>query len=88
MCDTIVVKTIAYTRTALRALRKHRNMAPRIMAKIEDYAANPGSLANVVTDLVGKDCRRLRVGDFRVLFRETPAQVIVLDIGPRGGIYG
>jgi mRNA interferase RelE/StbE len=81
------VKTILYTRAALRALRKHRNMARRIMEKIDDYATHPDALANVVTDLVGKDCRRLRVGDFRVLFRETPTQVIVLDVGPRGGIY-
>jgi len=71
----------------VRALRKHRNMAPRIMAKVEDYAAHPASLTNVVTEMVGKDCRRLRVGNFRVLFRETPTEAIVLDIGPRGSIY-
>jgi mRNA interferase RelE/StbE len=81
------VKRISYTRVATRALRKHRNMAPRIMAKVKDYAANPAALANVVTEMVGKDYRRLRVGDFRVLFRETATEVIVLDVGPRGGIY-
>ena len=81
------MKTISYARTAVRALRKHRNMAPRIMAKVEDYAADPASLANVVTEMVGKDYRRLRVGDFRVLFRETATEIIVLDIGPRGSIY-
>jgi mRNA interferase RelE/StbE len=81
------VKTIVYTRTAVRALRRHRSMARRIMAKVEEYAANPASLANVVTEMVGKDSRRLRVGDFRVLFRETATEVRVLDIGPRGSIY-
>jgi mRNA interferase RelE/StbE len=81
------VKTVSYARTAARALRRHRNIALRIMAKVEDYAAHPASLANVVTEMVGKDCRRLRVGDFRVLFRETATEVIVLDIGPRGSIY-
>jgi mRNA interferase RelE/StbE len=81
------VKTISYTRAAARALRRHRNMAPRIMAKIEDYAADPAALANVVTEIVGKDYSRLRIGDFRVLFRETAAEIIVLDIGPRGSIY-
>lgn len=80
-------KTVSYSRAAARALRKHRNMAPRIMAKVEDYVANPASLANMVTELVGKDCWRLRVGDFRVLFRETATEVIVLDVGPRGSIY-
>jgi mRNA interferase RelE/StbE len=81
------VKTISYTRAAVRALRKHRNVAPRIMAKVEDYAAEPASLANMTTKMVGKDSVRLRVGDFRVLFRETATEVIVLDIGPRSSIY-
>jgi mRNA interferase RelE/StbE len=40
-----------------------------------------------VTEIVGKNYRRLRVGDFRVLFRETATEVIVLDIGPRSSIY-
>lgn len=83
----MLVKTISYTRTAVRALRKHRNAALRIMAKVEAYAADPGSLANMVTEMVGKDYMRLRVGDFRVLFRETATEVVVLDIGPRGSIY-
>jgi mRNA interferase RelE/StbE len=81
------VKTVSYTRAAVRALRKHRSMAPRIMAEVEAYAANPASLANMVTEMVGKDSMRLRVGDFRVLFRETATEVIVLDVGPRGSIY-
>lgn len=81
------MKTILYTRAAARALRKHGNMASRIMAKIQAYADDPGALANVVTEMVGKDYRRLRVGDFRVLFRETATVITVLDIGPRGGIY-
>jgi mRNA interferase RelE/StbE len=37
--------------------------------------------------MVGNDCRRLRIGDFRVLFRESATEIIVLDIGPRGSIY-
>jgi mRNA interferase RelE/StbE len=82
------VKTVSYTRAAAKALRKHRNMASRIMAKVEAYAENPAGSANVVTEMVGKDYMRLRVGDFRVLFRETATEIRVLDIGPRGGIYG
>jgi mRNA interferase RelE/StbE len=62
-------------------------MAPRITAKIEQYAADPASLANLVTKLAGRDSMRLRVGDFRVLFRDTPMEIVVLDIGPRGNIY-
>jgi mRNA interferase RelE/StbE len=40
-----------------------------------------------VKSLVGVDARRLRVGDFRVIFAETADTITVLDIGPRGGIY-
>jgi hypothetical protein len=41
-----------------------------------------------VTELKGRPgVIRLRVGDHRVLIRETEAEVQVLDIGPRGGIY-
>ncbi|MBV9558479.1 MAG: type II toxin-antitoxin system RelE/ParE family toxin [Pseudolabrys sp.] len=80
------MKTVLYTRTAARALRQHGNMAARITAKIEEYAENPGALSNVVTEMVGKDYMRMRVGDFRVLFRETATEVTVLDIGPRGSI--
>jgi len=52
-------------------LRRYRSNARRITAKIEDYAANPAALANVASQMVGKDYRRLRIG-VRVLFRETP----------------
>jgi mRNA interferase RelE/StbE len=80
------VKTIRYTRAAARALRRHRNIASRIIQKIEDYAREPQSLANVVLTM-STGYRRLRVGDFRVIFRETGAELEILDIGPRGGIY-
>jgi mRNA interferase RelE/StbE len=40
-----------------------------------------------VKQLVGVDAKRLRVGDFRVIFTETIDTLIILDIGPRGGIY-
>jgi len=62
-------------------------MAARITAKIEAYAADPDALANMVTEMVGEDYMRLRVGDFRVLFRETAVEITVLDIGPRSGVY-
>jgi mRNA interferase RelE/StbE len=55
--------------------------------KIEAYAANPASLANQVTELRGSHLKRLRVGDFRVIFEDAETEVIVLRIGPRGSIY-
>jgi mRNA interferase RelE/StbE len=67
-------------------LRRHRNVASRIIGKIEEYAEDPDSLANMVITM-STGHRRLRVGDFRVIFREGPSEIEILDIGPRGGIY-
>jgi mRNA interferase RelE/StbE len=80
------VKQVRYTRSAVRALRRHRNVAGRIVEKIEAYARDPASLTNMVV-MMTTGYRRLRVGDFRVIFRETATEIEVLDIGPRGGIY-
>jgi mRNA interferase RelE/StbE len=81
------MKTVVYTATAARALRKHSNRAKQIMAKVDLYASDPGSLANNVKTLTGVAAYRLRVGDFRILFSEDEDTVTVLDIGPRSGIY-
>ncbi len=72
---------------AVAAMRKHRNMAKRIADKLAAYAEDPASLANQVTELRGRPVKRLRVGDFRVLFEETATEIIVSDIGPRSSIY-
>jgi mRNA interferase RelE/StbE len=65
-------------------LLKHRNVARRIEEKISGYAADPKSLA---TELRRTSLKRLRVGDFRIVFEETATQIIVSRIGPRGSIY-
>jgi mRNA interferase RelE/StbE len=40
-----------------------------------------------VRQLRGSTAKRLRVGDFRVVFEETASEVVVTRIGPRGSIY-
>jgi mRNA interferase RelE/StbE len=81
------VKRIIFLRPARAALLKHRNVAKRIEEKIAGYAADPDSLANVVTELRGTSLKRLRVGDFRIVFEETATEIVVSRIGPRGSIY-
>ncbi len=81
------MKSVLYTRTAATALRKHANRATLIRTKIRQYADDPLSQANNVKPLVGVNAKRLRVGDFRVIFTETADAITILDIGPRGGIY-
>jgi mRNA interferase RelE/StbE len=81
------MKTIFYTRTAAIALRRHANRTKLIRKKIAQYAEDAASQANNVKSLVGVDAKRLRVGDYRVIFTETNDTITILDVGPRGGIY-
>lgn len=81
------MKQIAYSRSALKILRRMpRNASALIVSKVEQYAADPDSLANNVTNLKGRAGIRLRVGDWRVIM-EDGIVLAVLDIGSRGGIY-
>jgi mRNA interferase RelE/StbE len=81
------MKRVVILKQAAMALRKHRNIAPRLRDKIAAYAVDPASLADSVTELRGSPLKRLRVGEFRILFEETATEIIVSRIGPRGSIY-
>ena len=78
------MKTLVFEPTAQTALLKHRSIAKTIVAKLERYAATG---AGDVKTLVGRPGKRLRVGDFRVIFEEDATTIRVLTLGPRGGIY-
>lgn len=81
--------SIRYTADALKILRRMpRNTADLIRQKIEEVAADPAKARNV-KKLKGRDGYRLRVGDWRVVYTiEAGVLVlIVIEIGPRGGIY-
>lgn len=81
--------TIRYTAAALKTLRRiPRNTADLIRQKVEEVAADPAHARNV-KKLKGRDGYRLRVGDWRVVY-DLDAGVLVLiviEIGPRGGVY-
>lgn len=78
------MKTVTLSETALAVLRQHRSDQARILAKIRRYAETG---AGDVTQLVGSPNKRLRVGDYRVIFSETETDILVLKLGPRGSIY-
>ena len=81
------MKPISYTRSAIKALnRMPSNWSKRIRVKIEQYAADPASLDNNVTELRGRSGVRLRVGDWRVIMDDGEV-LAVLEIGSRGGVY-
>ncbi|MFD2181920.1 type II toxin-antitoxin system RelE/ParE family toxin [Rhodoplanes azumiensis] len=78
---------IAYRKSALRALlRMPPSTARSIRSKIEQYAADPASLANNVKRLRGRDGYRLRVGDYRVIFDQDGVVMDIIEVGLRGSI--
>lgn len=83
------MKEIAYSKDALRVLRKMpRNVAETIMGKIAQYAADPASLANNVKALKGEPgTYRLRIGDWRVVFAEDGRVISIIRVAPRGNVY-
>jgi mRNA interferase RelE/StbE len=82
------MKQIAYSKSALRSLRRiPADHSRRICSKIERYAAAPSDMANNVTALKGSSYLRLRVGDWRVIMDDEGTVLHVLKVGPRGGIY-
>lgn len=81
------MKEIRYQSRARKALRKMpKTDAKRIIGKVELYAQDPVALGNNVTNLVGREGIRLRVGNWRVIMKDGDV-LDVLDIGPRGSIY-
>ena len=81
------MKVVLYTASAARDLKRHGNVATRVRTAVGEYAADPAAHANNVTSLVGSSAKRLRVGDFRVIFEVTDTSLTVTKIGPRGDVY-
>ena len=77
-----------------RAIRDVRHLAAqdreRIIEKIEQYAENPASLARQVIALTGSDYKRLRVGQYRVIFTTEhgePSTLVILRVRHRREAY-
>ena len=80
---------ITYRKKALKVLRRMpANESRKIKDKIKEYTKNPKSLSNNITNLQDRDGFRLRVGEWRVIMSKNGEILDVLDVGPRGGIYG
>lgn len=81
------MKQVRYTVSAAKNLKTYGNVRDRIVKAVSEYAADPKSHANRVRELVGISGKRMRVGDFRVIFDETDEQIVVTKVGPRGSVY-
>ncbi|TDK37367.1 cytotoxic translational repressor of toxin-antitoxin stability system [Rhizobium deserti] len=79
------MKELTYTREAGKSLRQ---MQPKrraaIIAKLEAYAR--GERVDI-RKMTGKPHFRIRVGQDRVVIDDLGRVVMVIDAGPRGGIY-
>jgi mRNA interferase RelE/StbE len=82
--------SIEFTRDALKAyVRMPRNLRELVMSKIEAVASDPYTQHNNVTRLQGRPEFRLRVHDWRVIYRVLDDSVVLLvtRIGARGQVY-
>lgn len=77
---------IRISKTAMRALLRS-NKRTLIRQKIDELAADPLSLSANVKRLHGRPEYRLRVQDWRIIFRIEDSILWVDDIAPRGSIY-
>ncbi len=82
------MKTVTYSKAAIKVLKRMpRASAKRIVAKVDQFALDPKSLANNVRALKGSDLIRLRVGNWRAIMDDAGQVLAVLKIGPRGDVY-
>ena len=77
---------IRYADEVLRTLRR-LNKRDLIRHKIEEFAADPESLRSNVTRLQGRPESRLRVQDWRVIFRIDGNILWIDKVLPRGSAY-
>lgn len=82
---------IIWDREARKVLKKlDKSTTDRIVAKVEQLAADEGSLAQNIKPLKGyENTNRLRVGNWRIIYRFENDRLVllVLKIGARGDVY-
>jgi mRNA interferase RelE/StbE len=84
------VHSIVYSRDALKSLARMPASVTRLVReKLRALAADPHGPQPQAKRLKGSPLFRLRVGDWRVLYRvdEATRTIAVVDVRPRGGAY-
>jgi mRNA interferase RelE/StbE len=76
------MKKVTYTGDAAKDLRRPGNMAQRFRKAISDYASDPQAHANNLDHMTGVPFKRVRVGDYRIIFEETATEIRVTKVGP------
>lgn len=75
-----------FSATAARALLRS-NKRDLLRAKIGELAAEPLALSANIKRLQGRTEYRLRVQDWRIIFRIEDGVLWIDDIAPRGSVY-
>ena len=81
---------LSYSKSSLKSLKRIPDGKRRlIMEKLEILKENPYKGNNNVKKLTGLDGYRLRVGDYRVIYRieDKLLMIFVVEIDVRGSIY-
>lgn len=79
------MKRVEYTKAATKVLDRIRpKRRDAIRSRVDAFAR--GERVDV-KKLKGSPLLRIRVGDDRVIIDEQTMLVIVVEVGPRGGIY-
>ena len=77
---------VRFSKSAMRDLLRCNKRA-LIRQKIDELAADPLSLSPNVIRLQGQSGYRLRVQDWRVIFRIEDSILWIDDVAPRGSAY-
>jgi mRNA interferase RelE/StbE len=86
----LFVYTLILSKQADKVMRKlPHKLSTRIKSKLIAIAQNPYSQHNNVTRLKEQDGYRLRVGDWRIIYKIRNQELIiyVLRVAPRGEVY-
>lgn len=84
----LAVMQITYTRQAAKTLiGMQPRRAAKIIQAIEKIAETPARNDLDIRKLTNRSGYRLRVGDWRVIYREDGVILTIERIAPRGGAY-
>lgn len=83
---------LSFSKTALKNLLKISvNKRKAILEKLEQLKLNPYPYKenNNIKKLIGQDGYRLRIGDYRVIYRTDKGklEILVINVDVRGEIY-
>lgn len=70
---------LKYSRDLKKFLQKHRDLSPKIIAKLELIAQNPFNTTLDIAKLQGQNNHyRLRVGKYRVLYEIRDGEILII----------